>query len=996
MKTLLLSLLLISTVNICCAQLTINNTLYTPSQLVNGVLVPVASGTTVSNIIFSGVYNNSGRYQVGYFSTAGSTQTQMGFSSGIVLSTGNTSDIPLTLGVNPGSVAQMSTAYTSCTTGEIRKTGTCPTVNNDLNILSGGLNYFNAAILEFDFIPSSTIAQFRYIFGSEEYADNSGFINYQCSSYNDRFGFLISGPGISGGQGYTNDARNIARLANGSQVSINSVNNGVVGSSGGAPSASNCTSANPSWVQNVSTAEYLGTIDGTQLNGNTRILSAIQTGLTPGQTYHIRLIVEDVNDAAYDAVVYLEAGSFTTTACTNPPAPTIDGVIQPTCGQSLGDVALSGLPSSGTWTVNASPGSSAITGSGASANFSGLAAGTSYTFTVTNSLGCTSSTSTVAVVNAAPVVPNSPVIGTITQPTCSTNTGTVELNSLPSSGNWLVTASPSGLTSNGTGMTTNFTGLAAGSSYTFTVTNSDGCTSSASLSGTINTAPTTPSAPIIGNVTQPSCSDPYGSVELSGLPSSGNWNILVNPGGQTQTGSGSMITIVNLNPGTSYQFTVTNDDGCSSSPSGNAIINVYTPSAPIISSINQPSCTLSTGSVELSGLPSPGSWTINANPSGISISGSGTTSVFANLPDNANYTFTVVDNLGCLSPASNVVTINAQPPTPDPPVINNVIEATCIVTTASIELSGLPSGGNWTIQPSIGSAISGSGSLITITGLNPNDNYSFIVTNSSGCSSLASSNVTTADIPSPPMAPMVNSLTEPSCIDPYGTYEIVNPIGNEYQFSLNGVQITSGIYLLSNLNPGENYTLLVTDLNTGCVSSFTSFTINNLPVAETVDAGLDQQINFGETSVLNALGNGVFVWSTGESGSSINVSPEETTEYCVTLTDLNGCTNTDCVKVFVNIECGELFIPTAFSPNGDNVNNTFGVKINPKCVKELNLKVYDRWGEVVFKTTQVDQVWDGKYKGKELDTGVYVYVVEILLVNENDYKKFQGNLSLIK
>lgn len=291
------------------AQITINNT-YTVSQLVNGILIPSTnSGLTVSNITFNGVASSSG-YQIGQFSTATTTLAQMGFTSGVVLSTGNTTDIPLSLGTHPGSVAQMSKNYVSCTAGEVRKGGSCPTVLNDLNILSGGVNYYNTAILEFDFVPTGTSVSFRYIFGSEEYSDNTGSINYQCSSYNDKFGFLISGPGISGGQSYTNDAKNIARLANGSAVSINSVNNGVVGSSGGAPSAANCTAANSGWTQGTPTPEFLGIIDGTELNGNTKILTATQTGLTIGATYHIKLIVMDVSDGAYDSVVYLESGSF--------------------------------------------------------------------------------------------------------------------------------------------------------------------------------------------------------------------------------------------------------------------------------------------------------------------------------------------------------------------------------------------------------------------------------------------------------------------------------------------------------------------------------------------------------------------------------------------------------------------------------------------------------------------------------------------------------------
>lgn len=298
------------------AQMTINNATYTVNQLVNGVLVPSGSGTTVSNISFRGVYNVSSRYQVGYFSTAGSTAAASGFSSGIVLSTGNTADIPLTLGTNPGSVAQMSRGYTSGTTGEVRSSNAPSGQDADVAVLIAPESYYNAAILEFDFVPVSNAVQFRYIFGSEEYNDQSGSafaINYNCSSYNDQFAMLLSGPGIAGGQGYLNDAKNIARLPNNAEVGINSVNDGVVGSSGGSPNASNCLAANPAWLNGSPTTQFLGFIDGTELNGNTRILTAYQSGLTPGQTYHLKILIADSNDAAYDSIVYLEASSFTTT-----------------------------------------------------------------------------------------------------------------------------------------------------------------------------------------------------------------------------------------------------------------------------------------------------------------------------------------------------------------------------------------------------------------------------------------------------------------------------------------------------------------------------------------------------------------------------------------------------------------------------------------------------------------------------------------------------------
>lgn len=159
-----------------------------------------------------------------------------------------------------------------------------------------------------------------------------------------------------------------------------------------------------------------------------------------------------------------------------PTASTVGVITQPTCTTSTGSVVLNGLPATGTWTIN--PG--AIAGTGTNTTILGLAAGT-YNYTVTNASGCTSIASANVVINAQPVTPTTPTIGTITQPTCAT--GSVVLNGLPS-GNW--TINPGAITGSTTSKT--ITGLVAGT-YNYTVTNAAGCTSIASVNVIINSQP---------------------------------------------------------------------------------------------------------------------------------------------------------------------------------------------------------------------------------------------------------------------------------------------------------------------------------------------------------------------------------------------------------------------------------------------------------------------------------------------------------------------------
>jgi hypothetical protein len=335
-------------------------------------------------------------------------------------------------------------------------------------------------------------------------------------------------------------------------------------------------------------------------------------------------------------------------------APVVGVITQPTCTAATATVALSGLPVSGTWTVTRTPGGTTITGTGTTANFTGLPANATYTFTVTNASGCISSASTNAVINAQPVTPSASVVGTITQPTCTVATATVDLSGLPASGTWTVTASPGGSTITGSGTTASFSGLAANATYTFTVTNASGCISTASTNAVVNVQPVTPSAPVVGAIIQPTCTEATATVALSSLPASGTWTVTASPGGSTITGSGTTASFSGLAANATYTFTVTNASGCTSSASTNAVINAQpvTPSAPVVGTITQPICTVATATVALSGLPASGTWTVTASPGGSTITGSGTTASFSGLAANATYTFTVTNTLGCVSTAS--------------------------------------------------------------------------------------------------------------------------------------------------------------------------------------------------------------------------------------------------------------------------------------------------------------------------------------------------------
>ncbi len=266
---------LISLVIPAFAQLAVNST-YTPQQLVNNVLL--GGNVQAFNIQFSG---NS--CQRGYFDATNTyLYTLHNMKSGVILATGC---IQVAVGPNnSGSATNPSGGFWG-------------PGDPDLSALIGGTTTYDAAILEFDFIPKGDTIKFYYIFASEEYEE------YVGSSFNDVFGFFLSGPGISGP--YSNNAVNIALIpGTTTPVAINNVNhlsntayyyNNTCCTSHPCPGGTGTCSTNPQVIQ---------------FDGYTVKLLA-KYPVICGDTYHIKLAVADAGDAVLDSGVFLEEGSFT-------------------------------------------------------------------------------------------------------------------------------------------------------------------------------------------------------------------------------------------------------------------------------------------------------------------------------------------------------------------------------------------------------------------------------------------------------------------------------------------------------------------------------------------------------------------------------------------------------------------------------------------------------------------------------------------------------------
>ncbi len=128
-----------------------------------------------------------------------------------------------------------------------------------------------------------------------------------------------------------------------------------------------------------------------------------------------------------------------------------------------------------------------------------------------------------------------------------------------------------------------------------------------------------------------------------------------------------------------------------------------------------------------------------------------------------------------------------------------------------------------------------------------------------------------------------------------------------------------------------------------------------------------------------ASGGATYQWSptTGLSatqGARVTAAPSETTIYRVKAISTAGCMAEATVQVEVSAGLVQYHLPNAFSPNGDGLNDCFGVRTWGN-VKDLQFKVYNRWGTLIFQTSDASRCWDGTYKGQKLKSDVYVYQV---------------------
>ncbi len=669
-----------------------------------------------------------------------------------------------------------------------------------------------------------------------------------------------------------------------------------------------------------------------------------------------------------------------------------------------------------------------------------------YSLTITGANGCTGFSTTAVAINPLPV------IAPLTNPTVCLNT-TINLNA--NGGNAYAWSGPLGFTSLLQNPNLTNASLAMSGAYSVIVTSAAGCTNSAISNVTVLSLPTpaiTSNTPCIGSSLNLGASGgaTYTWLGPNGFTSnlqnpiianvialaSGNYSLIasvgtcsaltssvvainalpvvtaansgpacattsvqltgggattyqwIGPNGFTSTSQNPIINSTSIGNSGTYTVVATNANNCTSTNTTALVINANpTPNATGASVCFGYSATLSA---------SGGNSYVWSGPNGFTSTSANATIPSVDAAASGMYTVVVTNNGICSASTSVLVSANPIPS----PTINGIAKA-CLFGTVALQGSG---GLTYSWTGPGGFAANTQNVTIPLPSLSSGGNYTLTAVNNGGCVSSISIPVIVNPLPEAILSSDGKNSCAPFCANfnlqtQSGSSAIVNALWQVEGQTFNTPQFN---YCFN--NPGNiSVKAIFTDGN-GCSNTNTfAITAYGAPIANFESyptkpvEGIDE-VNFMNLSSGDSVKtwNWYFVNNNGATSELKNPALifEKAGVYPVAMVVANkwGCTDTITKSVRIYEEFA-LYIPNSFTPNGDGLNEEFLPK--GKAVEKYNMKIFNRWGQLVFETSEFEKGWDGKLKGVDCESDVYVW--KITAENEiTKYKEYSGQVNLIR
>jgi large repetitive protein len=355
------------------------------------------------------------------------------------------------------------------------------------------------------------------------------------------------------------------------------------------------------------------------------------------------------------------------------------------------------------------------------------------------------------------------------------------------------------------------------------------------------------------------------------------------------------------------------------------------------------------------------------------------------------YTYTVTATAPCTINATAQVVITEQAA---PDAGTNGTLTICegsTVTAAQLfaQLGGTPdAGGSWT------PVLAGAGT------------YTYTVNATAPCTIAATAQIVVSE-QLIPANPTVTVTQQPSCSLPFGVLEITSPVGANLEYSIDGVNFQAAT-TFSNVSSGT-FDVMVSVSGIGCPSGSVTVTVDPVPTSPAVPSvSADTMYCDGDalTDLWVSGGAGTFTWYADPAltvvlgtGSTIPVINQlGLTTYFVTET-VNDCISEPALTNVMIDPCDTIttiVVPTAFTPDGDYVNDQWDILYLDDLYPDNQVFVYNRWGNMVFESVKGDyssNKWDGSYNNEDLPVGSFYYMI---YTNNAEGEIFKGIVSIIR
>ena len=214
----------------------------------------------------------------------------------------------------------------------------------------------------------------------------------------------------------------------------------------------------------------------------------------------------------------------------------------------------------------------------------------------------------------------------------------------------------------------------------------------------------------------------------------------------------------------------------------------------------------------------------------------------------------------------------------------------------------------------------------------------------------------------------------------------VTPAGSyTYEWNTLPMQTTSTATGLK----GGNYTVKVS--GNGVCTATDNITLVE-PPALNLFLGNDTVLCSGEQLFLQAGNFDSYQWQNGSQSNSLIVTQSGT--YSVTVFDSSGCRATDAINV--TIDCSDIYFPSAFTPDNNGRNDQFGALGNTVGISKFNLRIYNRWGQLVFHTTDPGTKWNGNVQDKPSTVQSFAWFSEYTIQATGKQRKQKGTITLVR